>query len=83
MAEAEREIDAGAGGENAPAGRALAVRDVACPLPIVTVADPAAGVFDEMTLVVPPPPAVGVSVIPVTASPLGTVSTTVTLVPDG
>jgi hypothetical protein len=40
---------------------------VACPLPIVTVADPVAGVFEEMTLVVPEPPGVGLRVIPDTA----------------
>jgi hypothetical protein len=56
---------------------------VAWPDPIVTVAAPEVGVFAEMTLVVPGPPAVGLSVIPVTALPAGTFSVTVTLTPCG
>ena len=56
---------------------------VACPVPIVTVADPAEGVSAEMTVVVPGPPSVGVITIPVTVSPVGTVSMTVTPTPSG
>src|SRR3954462_5019460 len=67
----------------APAGPLVVKVSVAWPLPIVTVADPAAGVFEVMALVVPEPPAVGPRVIPVTTSPAGTVSDTVTLTPIG
>src|SRR2546422_4680406 len=67
----------------APVGPLVVKVSVACPVPIVTVADPAAGVFDVMTLVVPEPPWVALSVIPVTASPGGTFSDTVKLTPTG
>ena len=39
---------------------------VAWPVPMVTAAEPAEGVFEVMTLVVPGPPLVALSVIPVT-----------------
>src|SRR5512141_222902 len=63
----------------APAGPFVVKVSVACPLPTVRTADPAVGVFDVMTLVVPEPPGVGASVIPVTAKPAGTFSDTVKL----
>ena len=67
----------------APAGPLVVKVSVACPLPTVTIADPAVGVFDVMTLVVPGPPGVALSVIPVTAKPAGTFSDTVKLTPTG
>src|SRR6185312_259575 len=67
----------------APAGPLIVNVSVACPLPIVIVADPAPGLFDVTTVEVPMPPGVGTSVIPVTASPAGTFWEMVTLTPTG
>src|SRR5512133_3706924 len=65
----------------APAGPLVVKVSVACPLPTVRTAEPAAGVFDVMTVVVPGPPGVGLTVIPVTAYPVGTFSDTVRVTP--